>query len=112
MSQLPNSDAAPMPDAQTQQVHTGTGDNVSQDKNVTSYLSEIGGDVKGFVGHISGGVINQYIIAQKSGFEIRSQRLITGSPYLGLRKFEARAIALILYKLYLTKGALNGLKVD
>jgi WD40 repeat protein/energy-coupling factor transporter ATP-binding protein EcfA2 len=62
-----------------------------------SYYSEIGGDVKGLIGDgefkgiagdISGGVINQYIITQKSGVEIQSQPLITGSPYLGLRKFE------------------------
>jgi WD40 repeat protein/energy-coupling factor transporter ATP-binding protein EcfA2 len=62
-----------------------------------SYYSEIGGDVKGLsgdgefkgiAGDISGGVINQYIITQKSGVEIQSQPLITGSPYLGLRKFE------------------------
>ncbi len=54
----------------------------------SSYFSEIGGDFKGIQGDISGGVINQYIITEKSGIEIRSQRLITGSPYLGLRKFE------------------------
>lgn len=62
-----------------------------------SYYLEIGGDVKGLIGDgefkgiagdISGGVINQYIITQKSGVEIQSQPLITGSPYLGLRKFE------------------------
>ncbi|MFN9732987.1 MAG: NACHT and WD repeat domain-containing protein, partial [Microcystis sp.] len=62
-----------------------------------SYYSEIGGDVKGLIGDgefkgiagdISGGVINQYIITQKSGVEIQAQTLITGSPYLGLFKFE------------------------
>nr|NCQ71011.1 ATP-binding protein [Microcystis aeruginosa W13-16]NCQ76084.1 ATP-binding protein [Microcystis aeruginosa W13-13]NCQ79984.1 ATP-binding protein [Microcystis aeruginosa W13-15]NCS54710.1 ATP-binding protein [Microcystis aeruginosa G13-05] len=62
-----------------------------------SYYSEIGCDVKGLIGDgefkgiagdISGGVINQYIITQKSGVEIQAQTLITGSPYLGLRKFE------------------------
>ncbi|MCZ8026033.1 MAG: hypothetical protein O9332_11605, partial [Microcystis sp. LE19-10.1B] len=62
-----------------------------------SYYLEIGGDVKGLIGDgefkgiagdISGCVINQYIITQKSGVEIQSQPLITGSPYLGLRKFE------------------------
>ncbi|GBD51975.1 hypothetical protein D3800_02345 [Microcystis aeruginosa NIES-298] len=62
-----------------------------------SYYLEIGGDVKGLIGDgefkgiagdISGGVINQYIITQKSGVEIQSQPLITGSPYLGLFKFE------------------------
>ncbi|MBE9089179.1 hypothetical protein IQ232_05085 [Microcystis aeruginosa LEGE 11464] len=62
-----------------------------------SYYLEIGGDVKGLIGDgefkgiagdISGGVINQYIITQKSGVEIQSEPLITGSPYLGLRKFE------------------------
>ena len=62
-----------------------------------SYYLEIGGDVKGLIGDgefkgiagdISGGVINQYIITQKSGDEIQAQTLITGSPYLGLRKFE------------------------
>jgi len=88
MSQLLNSDSAPMPDSQTQQTHSGSGDNVGQDKNVTSYFSEIGGDFKGIQGDISGGIINQYIITQKSGLEITSQPLIKGSPYLGLRKFE------------------------
>ncbi|REJ60645.1 MAG: hypothetical protein DWQ56_05500 [Microcystis aeruginosa DA14] len=62
-----------------------------------SYYLEIGGDVKGLIGDgefkgiagdISGGVINQYIITQKSGVEIQSQPLIKGSPYLGLFKFE------------------------
>ncbi|MFM2379961.1 MAG: hypothetical protein RLZZ143_2540, partial [Cyanobacteriota bacterium] len=62
-----------------------------------SYYLEIGGDVKGLIGDgefkgiagdISGGVINQYIITQKSGVEIQAQTLITGSPYLGLFKFE------------------------
>ena len=55
----------------------------------SSYFSEIGGDFKGIQGDISGGIINQYIITQKSGIEIRSQSLITGSPYKGLVKFEA-----------------------
>jgi dipeptidyl aminopeptidase/acylaminoacyl peptidase len=81
MSQLPESNSS-------QQTHSGSGHNVSRDKNDTSYFSEIGGDFKGIQGDVSGGVINQYIITQKSGFEITSQRLITGSPYLGLRKFE------------------------
>ena len=84
MSQLPESNSNP----QTQQTHSGAGDNVSRDKNVTSYFSEIGGDFKGIQGDISGGVINQYIITQKSGLEITSQPLIKGPPYLGLRKFE------------------------
>ena len=44
MSQLPESNSNP----QTQQTHSGTGDNVGQDKNVTSYYSEIGDDFKGF----------------------------------------------------------------
>jgi hypothetical protein len=81
MSQLPESNS-------NRQTHSGTGDNVDQDKNDTSYFSEIGGDFKGIQGDINGGVINQYIITQKSGFEITSQPLIKGSPYLGLRKFE------------------------
>ena len=81
MSQLPESNS-------THQTHSGSGHNVSRDKNDTSYFSEIGGDFKGIQGDISGGVINQYIITQKSGLQITSQRLITGSPYLGLRKFE------------------------
>ena len=54
----------------------------------SSYYAEIGGDFKGIQGDISGGIINQYIITQKSGFEITNQPLIKGSPYLGLRKFE------------------------
>ena len=62
-----------------------------------SYYSEIGGDVKGLIGDgefkgiagdISGGVINQYIITQKSGVEIQAQTLITGSPYSGKRLSE------------------------
>ncbi|UXE63076.1 MAG: hypothetical protein KA717_10620 [Woronichinia naegeliana WA131] len=48
----------------------------------SSYFAEIGGDFKGIQGDISGGVINQYIITQKSGLEITSQPLIKGSPYL------------------------------
>jgi len=51
------------------------------------YFSEIGGDVKGILGDVTGGTVNQYIIAQQSGVEIRSQPLIPGSPYVGLRKF-------------------------
>jgi WD40 repeat protein len=54
----------------------------------SSYYAEIGGDFKGIQGDISGGIINQYIITQKSGLEIIRQPLIKGSPYLGLRKFE------------------------
>jgi energy-coupling factor transporter ATP-binding protein EcfA2 len=54
----------------------------------SSYFAEIGGDFKGIQGDVSGGIINQYIITQKSGLEITSQPLIKGSPYLGLRKFE------------------------
>jgi energy-coupling factor transporter ATP-binding protein EcfA2 len=54
----------------------------------SSYFAEIGGDFKGIQGDISGGVINQYIITEKSSIKIKNQRLITGSPYLGLRKFE------------------------
>ena len=58
------------------------------DKN-SAYIYDIGGDVKGILGDVKGGVVNQYIIAQKSQAEIRSQRLIKGSPYLGLNKFES-----------------------
>jgi WD40 repeat protein/energy-coupling factor transporter ATP-binding protein EcfA2 len=54
----------------------------------SSYFAEIGGDFKGIQGDVSGGIINQYIITQKSGLEIIRQPLIKGSPYLGLRKFE------------------------
>ncbi len=54
----------------------------------SSYFAEIGGDFKGIQGDISGGIINQYIITQKSGLEITGQPLIKGSPYLGLRKFD------------------------
>ncbi|WP_181256821.1 ATP-binding protein [Merismopedia glauca] len=56
----------------------------------SSYFNEIGGDLKGISGNISGGVVNQYIITEKSGLEIRERSLIPGSPYLGLRKFEAK----------------------
>ena len=54
----------------------------------SAYINEIGGDVKGIVGDVIGGVVNQYIIAQKSEAEIRSRTLIKGSPYMGLNKFE------------------------
>jgi energy-coupling factor transporter ATP-binding protein EcfA2 len=81
MSQLPESNSNP-------QNHSRSGDNVHQDKNANSYYAEIGGDFKGIQGDISGGVINQYIITEKSSIEIKSKRLITGSPYLGLLKFE------------------------
>ncbi len=73
--------------SQTQQTHSGRENNASRNKNVNSYYAEIGGDFKGVQGDNSG-VINQYIITQKSGLEITSQPLIKGSPYLGLRKFE------------------------
>ncbi len=56
----------------------------------SSYFSEIGGDFKGIQGDISGGTITQYIITQKSGADIRNQPLITGSPYVGLRKFQSK----------------------
>ncbi|MHC5777479.1 nSTAND1 domain-containing NTPase [Nostoc sp.] len=56
----------------------------------SSYYAEIGGDFKGIQGDISGGTINQYIIAQKSGVEITSQPLIPGSPYVGLTKFKGK----------------------
>ncbi|MEA5508468.1 hypothetical protein VB715_01695 [Crocosphaera sp. UHCC 0190] len=41
-----------------------------------TYYSEIGGDFKGIQGDISGGVINQYIITEKSGIEIGSPVLV------------------------------------
>lgn len=53
----------------------------------SSYYSDISGDLQGFYGE-NRGTVNQYIIAQKSKTEIHSQRLIKGSPYLGLNKFE------------------------
>ncbi len=56
----------------------------------SAYINEIGGDVKGIVGDVIGGVVNQYIIAQKSETEIHSRTLIKGSPYMGLNKFEPR----------------------
>ncbi|MCF2151378.1 hypothetical protein IQ276_034185 [Desmonostoc muscorum LEGE 12446] len=58
--------------------------------NTSSYYAEIGGDFKGIQGDISGGTINQYIVTQKSGVEIRSQPLIPGSPYVGLTKFKGK----------------------
>ncbi|AVH68387.1 nSTAND1 domain-containing NTPase [Nostoc sp. 'Peltigera membranacea cyanobiont' N6] len=58
--------------------------------NTSSYYAEIGGDFKGIQGDISGGIINQYIITQKSGVDIRSQPLISGSPYVGLTKFKEK----------------------
>ena len=55
-----------------------------------AYIYDIGGDLKGILGDIKGGIVNQYIIAQKSEAEIRSQELIRGSPYLGLNKFQIK----------------------
>jgi WD40 repeat protein/energy-coupling factor transporter ATP-binding protein EcfA2 len=64
---------------------------MSEPNNETStYFNEIGGDAKGILGDVSGGTINQYIITQKTGIEIQNQKLISGSPYLGLSKFEAK----------------------
>ncbi|MGK7931971.1 MAG: hypothetical protein AB4041_11135 [Microcystaceae cyanobacterium] len=84
MSQSPNSDSNP----QTQQTHSGRGDNVVGNKDETNtYYSEIGGDFKGIQGDIWGGVINQYIITRKSKIEITQRDLIQGSPYKGLEKF-------------------------
>jgi len=57
-------------------------------KNSAAYINEIGGEVKGIVGEIKGGVVNQYIIASESEAEIHSRKLIKGSPYMGLNKFE------------------------
>jgi energy-coupling factor transporter ATP-binding protein EcfA2 len=54
----------------------------------SAYIHDIGGDVKGIIGDIKGGVVNQYIIAQYSQAEIHSRNLKPGSPYLGLNKFE------------------------
>ena len=54
----------------------------------SAYINNIGGDVKGIIGDVKGGIVNQYIITRKSEAEIHSQRLLKGSPYLGLNKFE------------------------
>ncbi|MGJ5676787.1 MAG: hypothetical protein ACR9NN_24825 [Nostochopsis sp.] len=54
----------------------------------SAYIHDIGGDVKGIIGDIKGGVVNQYIIAQYSEAEIQIRSLKKGSPYLGLNKFE------------------------
>ncbi|MCA2683350.1 MAG: hypothetical protein IM504_07275 [Microcystis sp. M038S2] len=48
-------------------------------------------NIEGGVQAVAGenlGTVNQYISIQKSEIEITNQPLITGSPYLGLRKFE------------------------
>ncbi|NCQ94376.1 MAG: hypothetical protein GPJ13_04130, partial [Microcystis aeruginosa W11-06] len=48
-------------------------------------------NIEGGVQAVAGenlGTVNQYISIQKSEIEITNQRLITGSPYLGLFKFE------------------------
>ncbi len=56
----------------------------------SAYIYEIGGDPKGIIGDVKGGVVYQYIIiAQKSKAEIHSQPLIPGSPYMGLNKFKS-----------------------
>ena len=56
-------------------------------KESSAYIYEIGGDVKGIVGDVKGGVVN-FIIASQSKAEIHSRTLIKGSPYMGLNKFE------------------------
>ncbi len=53
----------------------------------SAYWYEIGGDVKGILGNVYGGDIT-FVIANNSEAEIHSQRVIKGSPYLGLNKFE------------------------
>ncbi len=55
----------------------------------SAYIYEIGGDIKGILGDVKGGVVYQYIIAQKSKAEIHSQPLIPGSPYMGLKYFKS-----------------------
>ncbi|MGK7893076.1 MAG: ATP-binding protein [Xenococcus sp. (in: cyanobacteria)] len=54
-----------------------------------SYFSDIGGDFQGFYGK-NLGIVNQYIITQKSKAEIHSRDLIKASPYPGLRKFQIK----------------------
>ncbi|MDJ0747783.1 MAG: hypothetical protein QNJ32_31240 [Xenococcaceae cyanobacterium MO_167.B27] len=54
-----------------------------------SYFSDIGGNFRGFYGE-NLGIVNQYIITQKSEAEIRSKKLIRVSPYLGLDKFQIK----------------------
>lgn len=50
---------------------------------------EVHDSVKGIVGSISGGTVNQYIVSNQPDDRIKERDLITESPYKGLDKFEA-----------------------
>lgn len=50
---------------------------------------EVHDSVKGIVGSISGGTVNQYIVSNQPEDRIKERDLITESPYKGLDKFEA-----------------------
>lgn len=54
----------------------------------SAYIYEIGGDAKGIVGDVRGGVVN-FISTSQSKAEIYNRKLIKGSPYMGLKKFSA-----------------------
>ncbi len=60
------------------------------DRENATYLEQFDGNVKGIAGKITGGVVNQYIIASDSEETIHSRKLIKGSPYMGLKKFECQ----------------------
>lgn len=50
---------------------------------------EVHDSVKGIVGSISGGTVNQYIASNQPEDRIKERDLIKESPYKGLDKFEA-----------------------
>lgn len=50
---------------------------------------EVHDSVKGIVGSISGGTVNQYIVSNLPEERIKERELIKESPYKGLDKFEA-----------------------
>jgi len=49
---------------------------------------EVYGSLKGIVGDISGGTVNQYIVSNEADNRIKQRKLIKESPYKGLDKFE------------------------
>ncbi|MDJ0593370.1 MAG: hypothetical protein QNJ72_25855 [Pleurocapsa sp. MO_226.B13] len=55
-----------------------------------AYIYEIGGDLRGILGDVTGGVVTQYIITTESKVDILNRKLIKGSPYMGLNKFESK----------------------
>jgi hypothetical protein len=81
----------------------------------TISILAIGGNISRLVERLSG--ITEKAISSNKNESCNSQKVSAPTDYLNCyidTKYAGkfRAIALILYKLYLTKGALNGLKVD